>query len=104
MPDRGPPERTRTVREALREELLRGAATARDLSERVGVREKDVPGHLEHLARSLEARGETLVILPANCIACGYSFARRGRFSRPGRCPECGSTRIDPPQLSAHVR
>jgi transcriptional regulator len=90
-------ERNQTVREAIRAELLRGAATARDLSERVSIREKDVADHLEHLDKSLRARGEKLVVEPASCIACGYSFARRPRLSRPGSCPECGSTRIDPP-------
>jgi predicted Zn-ribbon and HTH transcriptional regulator len=90
-------ERTRTVREAIRDELLRGPATARELSERVSIREKDVAEHLEHLDKSLRARGERLVVEPASCIACGYAFARRARLSRPGSCPECGSTRIDPP-------
>jgi transcriptional regulator len=90
-------ERTRTVREAIREELLRGAATARELSERVSIREKDVAEHLEHLEKSSRARGERLVVEPASCIACGYSFARRNRLTRPGSCPQCGSTRIDPP-------
>ena len=59
-----------TVREAIREELLRGAAPARAISERVSIPEKDLAGHLEHLERSLRARGERLVIQPASCIAC----------------------------------
>jgi len=90
-------ERTRTVREAIREELLRGGATAGEISQRVSIREKDVAEHLQHLEKSLRARGERLVIQPASCIACGYSFVRRARLTRPGSCPECGSTRIDPP-------
>src|SRR3954452_4329259 len=92
-------ERTVTVREAIREELLRGAATARELSERVSIREKDVAEHLEHLEKSLRARGERLIVEPASCIACGFAFARRARLSRPGSCPDCGSTRIDPPSF-----
>jgi transcriptional regulator len=96
-------ERTRTVREAIREELLRGSATARELSARVSIREKEVAGHLEHLEKSLRARGERLVVEPASCIACGYAFARRARLSRPGSCPECGSTRIDPPAFRIEV-
>jgi predicted Zn-ribbon and HTH transcriptional regulator len=90
-------ERTQTVREAIREELLRGPATARELSERISIREKDVAEHLGHLDKSLRARGERLVIEPASCIACGYAFARRARLTRPGSCPQCRSTRIDPP-------
>jgi predicted Zn-ribbon and HTH transcriptional regulator len=90
-------DRTRTVREAIREELLRSPATARELSERVSIREKDVADHLRHLERSLRARGERLVIQPASCIACGFAFVRRARLTRPGSCPDCRSTRIDPP-------
>jgi len=90
-------ERIRTVREAIREELLRGVATAREISERVSIPEKDVAGHLEHLEKSLRAQGERLVVQAASCISCGYSFVRRTRLTRPGSCPECRATRIDPP-------
>src|SRR5438477_6020985 len=48
-------------------------------------------------AVALRDRGERLVIEPASCIACGYAFVRRARLTRPGSCPDCGSTRIDPP-------
>ena len=98
--DGGTPEpaaRRATVREALREALRRGPATARDLSAEVGVREKDVADHLAHLARSLPHRGERLVVQPASCIACGFAFRSRERLARPGACPACRSTRIDPP-------
>jgi predicted Zn-ribbon and HTH transcriptional regulator len=90
-------ERSQTIRATLREELLRGPATARELSQRVRIREKDVAEHLAHLERSAKARGERLVVEPATCIACGHAFAKRTRFTRPGSCPSCGSTRIDPP-------
>lgn len=99
-PKRGAPvpvERTATVRASLAEVLREGPATAKELSERVGIPEKDVAGHLEHLERSLEAQGEKLVIEPAECLACGYAFTGRRKLTRPSRCPECGSERIDPP-------
>ncbi len=92
-----PGERGETVRETLRKALREGPASARDLSAIDGIREKDVAEHLEHLARSLPHDGERLVVEPASCIACGYACARRGRLSRPGACPKCRSTRIDPP-------
>ncbi len=95
--DRGPTARGETVREALRNLLRAGPATARDLSVIAGIREKDVAEHLEHLARSLPHGGERLVVEPASCIACGYAFEDRHRLSRPGACPRCRSTRIDPP-------
>ncbi len=82
-----------TLRRALRE----GPATARELSAVSGIREKDVAEHLAHLARSLPHRGERLVVEPAACLACGYRFSDRTRLTRPGACPSCRSTRIDPP-------
>jgi predicted Zn-ribbon and HTH transcriptional regulator len=85
------------VRSALRRALRAGPATARDLSAEVGLREKDVAENLVHLARSLAHGSERLVIEPASCIACGYVFRERARLARPGACPACRSTRIDPP-------
>lgn len=96
-------ERSQTIRETLRVELLRGPATARELSERVGIPEKDVAGHLAHLEKSSRARGQRFVVEPASCIACGYSFAKRARLTRPGSCPACRSTRIDPPAFRLEI-
>jgi predicted Zn-ribbon and HTH transcriptional regulator len=89
--------RTATVRAALREVLAEGPATAKDLSRRVGVSEHDVPHHLEHLARSLRARGERLAIEPPECLDCGFDFPHRERATRPGRCPRCHGRRITLP-------
>jgi predicted Zn-ribbon and HTH transcriptional regulator len=98
MDDRPKKERGETVRETLRRILREGGpATARDLSQAAGIREKDVAAHLEHLARSLAHRGERLVVEPASCLACGFAFGGRTRLTRPGACPRCRSTRIDPP-------
>jgi predicted Zn-ribbon and HTH transcriptional regulator len=97
MRDRGPAERGETVRETLRKALREGPATAHELSGIAGIREKDVAAHLDHLARTLAHAGERLAVEPASCIACGYRFSDRRRFTRPGACPSCRSTRIDPP-------
>jgi len=96
-----PPEKDETVRERLAEELRQAPATAKELSGLAGVPEKDVPEHLVHLEKSLKRKGKRLKVLPASCIACGFVFGARTRLTRPGKCPECGSTRIDPP--SFHV-
>lgn len=95
-----PKERSETIREAIRRVLREGPATAKDLSAAVGIREKDVEQHLGHLTRSLRHRGETLVVHPAHCLACGFAFSKRTRMSRPGSCPQCDSTRIEPPVFS----
>jgi predicted Zn-ribbon and HTH transcriptional regulator len=89
-----------TVREQLLEALRAGPATVKDLSRTVGVSERDVVRHLEHVERSLRGRGGRLrVALPA-CLDCGFGFAKRERLARPGHCPRCKGTRISLPSFS----
>lgn len=101
MPQPIPAARGSTVRTALKEALRTGSAqevrTAKELSAAVGISEKDVAEHLAHLERSLKPEGLRLEVTPAECLACGYVFRERTRLTRPGACPKCRSTRIDPP-------
>jgi len=91
------PERTATARSRLRDALLEETAlTVAQLSRRVGLCEREIPEHLEHLAKSLRAEGMRLEVEPATCVACEYVFADRTRATKPSRCPECSSERIDP--------
>ncbi len=95
-----PPARGSTVRGALEAALSSApehGLTAKDLSALVGISEKDVAGHLEHLEKSLRAGGAALEVIPSECLACGFVFKDRKRLTRPGSCPECRSTRIEPP-------
>jgi predicted Zn-ribbon and HTH transcriptional regulator len=100
VPEKTPPERTETVREAIAAELRGAPVTARELSERVGIPEREVGDHLEHLARSARGRGEHLVVEPPRCLACGFAFEGRDRPEKPGKCPSCRATRIAPPRFS----
>jgi transcriptional regulator len=92
-------ERHVTVRSALRQVLREGLLTARELSARVGIGEKEVFGHLEHLARSLRHSSERLRVEPAQCLACGFVFKERTRLAKPSKCPVCRSQRMDPPRF-----
>lgn len=92
-----PLERSETVRETIERLLREEFATAKDLSAAARISEKDVAEHLEHLAKSLKAKNAKLLIEPARCIGCEFEFKDRTRFTKPGACPECRSTRIDPP-------
>jgi predicted Zn-ribbon and HTH transcriptional regulator len=93
-------ERKETVRAALREALRAGPVTARELSARVGVAEKQVARHLEHLGRSLKTAGERLQVEPPRCLECQFAFRKRDRLSRPSRCPLCRSEHLDPPRFA----
>lgn len=88
-----------TVRERIHHVLRSGPATARDLSQLVSIREREVTDHLAHLERSLKHRGERLVIEAPSCLECGFSFTQRHRFTRPGSCPRCRGRRISFPQF-----
>ena len=92
-------ERHATVRSALRQVLGEGPLTARELSARVGISEKEVSGHLEHLARSLRHSSERLRVEPAQCLGCGFVFEERTRLSKPSKCPVCRGQRLDPPRF-----
>jgi transcriptional regulator len=95
-----PQPRAATVRGALEAELSSApetGLTAKELSALVGISEKDVAGHLEHLEKSLRAGGAALEVIPSECLSCGFVFKDRKRLTRPGSCPECRSTRIEPP-------
>lgn len=99
VPSKAPPtpeDRSLTPRAAIYEALGGSAKTAHELSVRASIREKDVEEHLEHLERSVKAKGEKLVIKPAECLACGFVFSERRRFTTPGSCPSCQSERISP--------
>ena len=95
-----PAERRVTVREALRQVLMEGPKTARELSARVGIGEKDVAGHLEHLVRSVKQSGDRFEVVPAACLDCGFVFKDRARFTRPSRCPRCKSQQLSTPRFA----
>ena len=95
-----PPERKQTFRDALYHALREGPETIRELSVRIGAQQKDLLHHLEHLERSLEHTDERLIVDPARCLGCNYTFDERTRLSKPGRCPHCKSTRITLPRFS----
>jgi len=79
--------------------LLRERAyTLSELSRLLGVPERDIEDDLEHLARSLRRGDERLVVTPARCRKCGFA-ARRSGMHRPGRCPQCRSTWMEPPVM-----
>ncbi len=71
--------------------------SVRDLSQTVGVTERLVVSHLDHVARSIRASDWILEKKPAVCQSCGFSFDHRRRFAKPGRCPRCRRTRTEAP-------
>lgn len=92
-----PADRPDTLRREIVSVLMEESLTAREISERVGIREKEVLEHLEHIKI---ARHVELVMTPASCMACGFLFRKRERLKGPGRCPVCRSEHIAEPRFS----
>lgn len=86
-----------TVRHGLLRLLEEGPKTLRQLSALLGLPEKSLPLHLEHLQRSLRHEGKHLKCTPAACKKCGFVFVKRTRIERPGRCPLCRGESLTEP-------
>ncbi|MFP4573382.1 MAG: transcriptional regulator [Desulfosalsimonas sp.] len=88
-----------TIRQQIIQILQQGEHDAKQLSQSLGISEKEAYSHLPHIAKSLSKQGKKLKTLPAACIECGYTFKNRQRVTRPGRCPVCKSERIESPRF-----
>ncbi|HEY8943921.1 MAG TPA: transcriptional regulator [Polyangiaceae bacterium] len=98
------PERVETVRRAILDALRGDPLSIRELAARVGVRERDLGEHLEHLARSLRNSGERFIVLPPRCVPCGFVFEQRERLTKPSRCARCRSERVQPARFRVDER
>ncbi len=92
-----PDERHETIRRAIMALLEDGSHSARDISAEVGISEKEVEGHLEHIRKSMRNSERVLAITPAECRKCGFLFSKTERLKKPGKCPVCRSESIFEP-------
>lgn len=97
MKDKEPSVHFKTIRQAIFDELLGGMKTIRELSQALGVSEKEVISHLGHVERSAGQRGYKFVMKPSECLKCGFVFERRERMKKPSRCPKCRSELLTNP-------
>ena len=95
-----PPERRETIRKRIASVLDSVPMSAKDISVEVGISEKEVYGHLEHIRKTLNRRERIFTVTPAACRQCGFVFRKREKLRKPGRCPVCQSEKIDEPIFS----
>jgi predicted Zn-ribbon and HTH transcriptional regulator len=88
----------RTIRQAIGELLEEGELSARDISQRLGISEKEVVYHIPHVRSSVLAQSKKFVVIAARCMTCGYEFEDRRRVTKPGRCPRCRGEHIEDPR------
>ena len=89
-------ERTQTVRQEIMAWLEQGPMSMRELSQAVGIMEKDVGHHLEYIEKTLRSLNRKIFITPCYCLGCGFTFKDRKKFKKPGKCPQCKNGRIAP--------
>jgi predicted Zn-ribbon and HTH transcriptional regulator len=95
-----PPDRKETIRRKILSLLSGSPLSALQISARAGIPEKEVYAHLPHVKKTVGRLGERLLVIPAECNACGFTFRKRERPDKPGRCPLCRGESISPPRFS----
>lgn len=92
-----PPDREVTERRKILFLLSNRPLTARQISARAGIPEKEVYRHLPHVKKTVVRLGKSLKVSPAECRRCGFVFRKRERPNRPSRCPVCrGESILEP--------
>jgi len=92
-----------TVRQSIVDLLCRGEFSAREVSQALGIREKEVFDHLGHIGRSVARRNKRLIVCPARCLQCAFVFVARGSYRKPGRCPVCKGEHIQDPRYTVRT-
>jgi predicted Zn-ribbon and HTH transcriptional regulator len=87
-----------TPRQAIKELLAEQPRSSLELSQLLSLPEKEVLGHLAHVARA-PGPGRHFQIIPSVCKNCGLVFRKRDRLTRPSRCPVCQHQSISRPRF-----
>ena len=69
------------------------------LARELGLKRGEVEDDLGHALRSAKAAGRQILVVPARCRSCGFTFDEE-KLSKPGKCPACRGTRLYEPQIS----
>ncbi len=87
-----------TIRKQMMHLLSENRYRAKEISQALGIPEKEVSDHLRHIALTVGRLGRKLSIEPAMCLSCEYLFRDRKRLSKPGKCPRCKGQHIREPR------
>ena len=90
---------SKTIRQTIITLLEEEPLSTIDLAEIMGIKEKEVIDHMEHVARSISAPRK-LILKPAQCKKCGFTFTKKKQFKSPSRCPQCKSELVEGARFS----
>lgn len=88
-----------TFRKDLRTVLATTRRSVSSIARELGLKRRNVKEDLRHAIRSARAAGHHVMIEPARCRACGFTFGEE-KLSKPGKCPACRSTWLYEAQIS----
>ncbi len=88
-----------TTRERMADRLREEALSAGALANEFDVTTAAALDHVRHVARSLEATDEQLLVAPPECRDCGFD-GFDDPVNRPSRCPECKSEAVEEPAFT----
>jgi transcriptional regulator len=89
-----PVERFDTIRHRIVSLLSEHASSARQISLELRMPEKEICDHLEHIRRTVHKGAYHFIVEPACCERCGFTFRKRERLNKPGKCPLCRSESV----------
>src|SRR6185295_19962748 len=91
-----------TLRKQLMDVLARQPRSVSSLARELGLSRADVEDALGHMIRSARAGGHRIVVVPARCRSCGFTFSDE-KLTKPGKCPSCRNSRILEPQIGVDM-
>ncbi len=92
----GEPGKKLTIREQIIHSLKTEQMSAKDLSKALHISEKEVYSHLPSIEKSIRHQKKQIKVTPCYCLNCKFEFKDRKSFKKPGKCPECRQSRIEP--------
>src|SRR5438067_8485709 len=87
-----------TIRRDLVKMLTAEPRSVSSIARQMGLERADVEDHLRHAIRSARAAGHHIVVEPAKCRQCGFTFGEE-KLAKPGKCPECRASRLYEAQI-----
>jgi len=90
---------SQTARQRIVELLTGSRLSTYQLAQRLGIPERQVEDHLEHVVKTVSrAQGKRFILEPSGCQDCGFVFRNRKKLTRPSRCPRCRSESVTAPR------
>jgi transcriptional regulator len=87
-----------TLRRELVKLLTAHPRSVSSIAREMGLGRADAEDHLRHAIRTARAGGHQVIVEPAKCRQCGFTFSEE-KLAKPGKCPECRGTRLFEAQI-----